>query len=89
MPPQQSSGSSLHCHPYGRQCSRWAPPGMHIAPPTPSPGGPCSSGDPPCKTVGEQSREEGEAWQQMQERLGNVSWSNGAGVSTFNVIFSL
>lgn len=59
-PPRQPSGSSWRFHPSGRRCRRWARPGRPPAPPTPSAGGPCSSCDPPCRTEGEESREETE-----------------------------
>lgn len=58
MPPQQWSGSSWRCRPSGRWCRRWVQPGRHTAPPTPSPGGPCSSGGPPCRTEGGKERRE-------------------------------
>lgn len=55
---QQWSGSSWRCRPSCRRCRRWVLPDRHTAPPTPSPGGPCSSGDPPCTTEGEEREEE-------------------------------
>lgn len=58
MPQQQRSGSSWRCHLSCRWCRRWVLPDRHTAPPTPSPGGPCSSGDPPCRTGGEERGEE-------------------------------
>lgn len=53
MPPPLQIGSSWRCRPSGRRCRRWVRPGKHTAPPTPFPDGPCSSGDPPCRTAGE------------------------------------
>lgn len=57
MPQLQWSGSSWRCRPSCRRCGRWVPPGRHTAPPTLAPAGPCSSGDPPCRTgKGERKR---------------------------------
>lgn len=69
-PPRQRSGSSWRCRPSCRWCRRWVLPDRRTAPPTPSPDGPCSSGDPPCRTEGEEREGGGEKTElQIQRRM--------------------